>query len=104
MGRKNLRTLEMKENFLQHREDKKSISEIAQIYNLCPDTVYKTAREISKETGIPLEELLPQPHSKHSQHPKRGKKEVAEYEEVKSMITVGKQKADRLLTKLSQIN
>ena len=65
MAEKNERTLKMKQEYVRlHFEEGKSPKEIAEIFNLNVTTVYAATYEIAKETGIPREELLDQPHEK----------------------------------------
>lgn len=61
------RVRKLKENFVDIRKKhpEKTIAEIAEEYSLSKRHVYTIIDEISKETGIPKEELLFRPHQKH---------------------------------------
>ena len=58
MRKESARVIEMKKNFMNHQKDGKSISEIADIYNLSTKAVYYHLQGIADKNGVSRKELL----------------------------------------------
>lgn len=59
------RTLKMKNNYVRLWQEGRTVSEIAELYDLSSRAVYRHLQDIADENGFTREELLSRPHKAH---------------------------------------
>lgn len=59
------RTIKMKENFMKYHNDGRTISEIAEIFNVSVYTIYNNLQEIADKNNVTRESLLLRVHKPH---------------------------------------